>query len=192
MAKEKLLQALKRQACTEILELRHEAEERKRQLRKECARRLRLERRTLRTSELHATHLKLHREHNQSMQDLRVQMTEHRWQLAETYRPLAEEVFKGIWEEERSRILHYLFKELPPVDWTSIHVAKDDLDLAQRYAGSLTVSVDPELEGGLIVDCEHRGLQVDCSLSTVLKRLWPVLLPKLLKRISDEVTSPSS
>ena len=188
MAKEKLLQALKRQACAEILQLRHEAAERSHQLRKEYAQRLRLFRNELKQSYQQTAQLDVRTESLRFRQQQNLELSQHRWGLSEQLRPLANEILLDLWKQNQPDFFKKLLSELPDLRWDSIQVADHDLELARNLRKELPFIGTTKITGGLIAECNNRGLVIDSSLSTLTDHLWPELIPTLLERVADDAS----
>lgn len=186
MGKDALLRAMRKQARLELTELRHEAAEHHARLRKEYATRLRLARTEQRGRQRQAFRQTLHTEALRCAREQSQRLTEHRARLEGRLRHSAEIIIRTIWEEKREELLPHLLSDLPPLNWSRIRVAPEDLEIAKRLTSTAPFVSDPDIPGGLIAECAERDMISDATLNTLLTRLWPSLLPELLERISDE------
>jgi len=186
MGKDALLRAIRKQARLELTDLRHEAKVHHIRLRNEYATRLRLARTEQRGHQRQAFRQKLHTEVLRCTREQTRKLTEHRARLEIRLRLSAENVIREIWGENREELLARLLSDLPPLNWSRIRVAPGDLELVKRLTATVPIVSDPDISGGLIVECAERDMISDATLSTLLTRMWPSLLPEILERISDE------
>ncbi len=119
-------------------------------------------------------------------------MTQHRWELAAKARPVAADVLEKIWQTRREELLPQLLAGLPRLAWSCLRISPADHALAGEFAKELPLQQDPDLAGGFVAECRERDLIVDCSLETLLKRIWPQISAELLARIADEHSEPGA
>jgi len=186
MSKEALLNALRHQAATELKDLRRDTGTHYARLRKEYAVRLRQARSDQRGQFREALHEKLQSEITRCRHEQNERLTAHRAQLEVQLRLLAEEALQNLWHQKRGELFPQLLNELPRLNWSRFLVAPDDLNSLTLLVDSAPMESEARIRGGLIAECEERDMIADATLCALLKRLWPVLLPELLKRITDE------
>lgn len=105
--------------------------------------------------------------------------------LSERLYRIAEKALSALRNKEYEGVFKRLVDELPSLRWSRLKVAPPDRELAERYFPEADIEADEEITGGIIVETED-GIIIDNSLEKRLERLWPEVLPEILKEIKIE------
>ncbi len=83
-------------------------------------------------------------------------------------------------------IFRRLALEIPSVEWHSVKVNHDDLDLAKKFFSDTEIVAGGNITGGLEAEAEEGRVRVANTFEKRLERAWPQLLPGLIADIKRE------
>lgn len=86
-------------------------------------------------------------------------------------------------ENNREDLFEQLVGELPHAQWEKIVVSPTDLELATRFFDKNIIHTDANISGGLIAFCSEGKIVVDNTFVKRLERIWPQILPEIIRRI---------
>ncbi|MCX7793985.1 MAG: V-type ATP synthase subunit E [Thermodesulfovibrionales bacterium] len=110
-------------------------------------------------------------------------MTMHR--LAERIYNIARESLLSLRKEGYEDFFENIVRELPPMRWSRIKVNPLDRKLAEVYFPDVEIVEDASIIGGLVAESTE-GITVDNTFIKRLERLWPEILPEILREIKIE------
>lgn len=85
-----------------------------------------------------------------------------------------------------------LVHEVPAVPWETVRVNPADEELAAKYFPQSRIESDPDIIGGFVASTDGGKYQVVNTLKRRLEKGWVLILPELLKEITEvNVASPA-
>ncbi len=101
--------------------------------------------------------------------------------LSERLYRIAVEALSTLRGKGYEEVFRRLVDELPSLRWSLIKVALPDRGLAEEYFPGAEIEIDQEISGGFIAETE--GIIINNTFEKRLERLWPELLPEILREI---------
>lgn len=91
--------------------------------------------------------------------------------------------------ERYKEIFEALFNEIPHSRWVTVRVNPDDILIAKSCFEGAKIIGDPSITGGFVVEnCE--GNIIINTFEKRLERLWPEILPEILKTLREMYETP--
>lgn len=189
MGKDELRKALVREAEERIRNLWAEAERDIDELRGQVA------------AEQEEQERRLEQRLQEEMAVIRSEADQEAWQVAQRTRleaeqrlgdrlqALARKLLPELVAADRERWFCRLAGEIPAGHWCQVHLQGEDRPFAEKLFADAELIVDDGLAGGLIVTDRDERLRIDNSLGKRLERLWPRLLPELIRAVRKEVSA---
>lgn len=189
MGKDELRKALVREAEERIRNLWAEAERDIAELRGQVA------------AEQEEQERRLEQRLQEEMAVIRSEADQEAWQVAQRTRleaeqrlgerlqALARKLLPELVAADRERWFCRLAGEIPAGDWCQVRLQGEDRPFAEKLFADAELIVDDGLAGGLIVTDRDERLRIDNSLGKRLERLWPRLLPELIRAVRKEVSA---
>lgn len=90
---------------------------------------------------------------------------------------------------DRAALQAGLAAELPGGDWGKVRCHPEDVAVTGALFPAAAIDADPRVLGGLEVTSRDGGMIIDNTLTTRLERIWPRLLPELLREAREDGAS---
>lgn len=113
--------------------------------------------------------------------------------IDDAWRTLGDRLFKlarqqldQVRESDYDAVFAGLVAELPPAAWEKIRVAPLDGERALTAFPGAEISVDDSITGGFAAETDQGRFTVVSTLRKRLEKVWPYVLPALLREIEEE------
>lgn len=91
--------------------------------------------------------------------------------------------------ERYKEVFEALFNEIPHSRWVTVRVNPDDILIAESCFKGTDIIVDPSITGGFVVENSEGNIIIN-TFEKRLERLWPEILPEILKTIREMYETP--
>lgn len=98
---------------------------------------------------------------------------------------LAKALLNGLPGTKRAELFTRLAEEITAGDWQTIIVHPEDTPVARQLFPQAEIVPDGEITGGLVASTADGGITVINTLDKRLERLWPELLPEILRDVVE-------
>lgn len=102
---------------------------------------------------------------------------------------VALEMLQSLRKEDYREVFNSLLREIPNSDWVTVRVNPEDVVLAQSLLPGAKVISDDSIIGGFVI-FNSDGNIITNTFEKRLERLWPEILPEILKTIREMYESP--
>lgn len=102
---------------------------------------------------------------------------------------VALEMLQSLRKENYREVFNSLLREIPNSDWVTVRVNPEDVVLAQSLLPGAKVISDDSIIGGFVI-FNSDGNIITNTFEKRLERLWPEILPEILKTIREMYESP--
>ncbi len=98
---------------------------------------------------------------------------------------LAKALLNGLPGTKRAELFTRLAEEITAGDWQTITVHPEDTPAASRLFPQAEIVTDGGITGGLVTSRADGGITVINTLEKRLERLWPGLVPEIIREVVD-------
>lgn len=91
--------------------------------------------------------------------------------------------------ERYKEVFEALFNEIPHSRWVTVRVNPDDILIAESCFKGADIIVDSSITGGFVVENSEGNIIIN-TFEKRLERLWPEILPEILKTIREMYETP--
>lgn len=102
---------------------------------------------------------------------------------------VALEMLQSLRKEDYREVFNSLLREIPNSEWVTVRVNPEDVVLAQSLLPGAKVISDDSIIGGFVI-FNSDGNIITNTFEKRLERLWPEILPEILKTIREMYESP--
>lgn len=184
MGYKELIEAIKEEGEKRIKEIWSEAETRAGIIRKE----LELKIEGLKTeygerfnSEIEKRKTMIYRDANKKASQIMLKASE---ELSERLFSIALSLLPNLRGDNYREVFKALLKEIPKSDWVTVKVNPEDITLAESLLPGAEVIGEGSIAGGFVV-INKDGNLITNTFEKRLERLWPEILPEILRAIRE-------
>lgn len=110
-------------------------------------------------------------------------------ELSERLFSTAVALLPGLRGERYKEIFEALVNEIPHSRWVTVRVNPDDILIAKSCFEGAEIIGDPSITGGFVVENSEGNIIIN-TFEKRLERLWPEILPGILKTLREMYETP--